>query len=171
MRIIGPASKTYAHVGTQLGLQVGSPLFMNEMFPMLWNVSVVYGIDPVGVIAQAWKETGGGSFQGKAKPWFFNTCGLKVRHDKDVMALLGTQDSDHPLVHQIFPNWRLGAEAHVQHLAAYAGMRVGTPIIDPRYDYVAGKHWCVHFSDLGGKWAPAADYGIQVEETAKRLFG
>jgi N-acetylmuramoyl-L-alanine amidase len=112
------------------------------------------------------KETGNGSYSGQVKPQFYNTCGLKVRH----LGLYPEVDGDRPLAHQMFPNWRVGAIAHVQHLMAYAGVAVlHEPILDPRYDWVIGKHSVVHFAHLGGKWAPSLSYGQELERIMSTL--
>ena len=36
--------------------------FTQEMFPALWDAALRYGIDPVGLVAQSYKETGKGKF-------------------------------------------------------------------------------------------------------------
>lgn len=167
MRIIGPASATYATVEKNLRARVGlHPRFVNEMFPELWAAAVEYGLDPVGVVAQAGKETGWGNFTGNVKPEFYNTAGIKVRYN----ALFpGVTDGDRPLAHQMFPNWRVGAIAHVQHLRAYTGWPVtDEPIVDPRYQYVAA-HRLENFEDLGGKWAPSTSYGVELVGLARSL--
>ena len=168
MRIIGPPSGAYDTVRDNLTPAGAAPLFVNQMFPALWTEAVRYGIDPVGVVAQSLKETGGGKFAGKVKADFCNPCGLKVR----VQSMLPELAGDQPLAHQIFPNWDVGARAHVQHLRAYAGWPIEAPdiVVDPRYVYVLGN-WCESFEDLSGKWAPAADYGTSLVAIARRLQG
>lgn len=172
MRIIGPASALYYTVLANLSKDAHvHTRFTNEMLPVLWNTGLRYTVDPVGVVAQAYKETDAGNYTGKVKPEFFNTCGLKVRHQNltfteyvDTQPLLG----DQPLAHAMFANWETGITAHVQHLRAYAGWPVEDMIIDPRYTYIANK-WCENFEDLSGKWAPALDYGQKIVEVARRL--
>lgn len=145
--------------------------FMGEMFDPLWEEALVYGIDPVGVVAQAYKETGGGQFAGKVRPEFYNPAGIKIRHQ----ALFpGITDGDNPLAHAMFPNWAVGAAAHVQHLSAYAGMRLDAGpevIVDPRYTYVVGKYRLENFEELGGRWAPSLSYGVEIVAIARRLQG
>jgi len=158
--ILGPASATRDVVLSNLETTV---LFRDVMFPELWAAAEEYGIDPVGMVAQSIKETGGGAFAGRVKPWFYNTAGIKVRHVADVMALLGTGDGDHPLVHQQFPGWRVGAVAHAQHLRAYCNTPVDGMIVDPRYQFVIGRHEAKTWADLGGKWAPSPSYGTEIE--------
>lgn len=172
MRIIGPPSATYDKVKTNLGkeTQIHSR-FINDMLPELWNAGLHYTIDPVGVVAQAFKESGGGNFTGKVRPEFFNPCGLKVRYQNlSFSEYINTQPllGDQPLAHAMFPNWQVGALAHVQHLRAYAGWPIDDVVVDPRYIFVIGK-WCENFEDLSGKWAPALDYGQKLVEVAKRI--
>lgn len=169
MRIIGPPSATFETVRDNLAGMGSTALFVNQMFPALWTQGLRYGVDPVGVVAQSFKETGGGKFAGKVKPDFCNPCGLKVR----VQSMLPELAGDQPLAHQIFPNWDVGARAHVQHLRAYAGWPVEPDdlIVDPRYTYVIGKPWVESFEDLSGKWAPALDYGTTLVAVARRLQG
>lgn len=169
MRIIGPPSNTrdavYAKIGQRAGVHTR---FKMEMFPALWDAALKYGVDPVGVVAQSAKETGWGNFGGAVRPEFFNTAGIKIRYQN---LFPGVTDGDRPLAHQMFPNWDVGAEAHVQHLRAYAGWPViGYAIVDPRYQYVVG-HKLENFEELGGKWAPSATYGTELVALAKTLWG
>jgi hypothetical protein len=170
LRIIGPPSKEYLSVLRWCEVN-STQLFANDIFLPLWIVSVQYQIDPVGVIAQSFKETGGGKFGGKVTPKFYNTCGLKVRH----MELFpGITDGDNPLAHQMFPSWPVGATAHVQHVCAYAGWEPEildkVSIVDPRWDGVFGKHALEDWSEFGnGRWAPSPTYGQEIESIMSRI--
>jgi N-acetylmuramoyl-L-alanine amidase len=164
-RIIGPPSGELAFVRGNCEKMV-QPRFMT-IFPSLWDKALWYDIDPVGVVAQSIKETGGGAFGGNVKFEFFNPCGLKIRYP----GILPEADGDKPLAHQMFPNWDVGAMAQVQHLRAYAGWPVDGLIVDPRYSYVLDKHKLETWSQLGGKWAPSPNYGIEIENLMERLLG
>lgn len=172
MRIIGPASALYYVVLDNLAKDTHVHMrFTSEMLPALWNAGLKYGIDPVGVVAQAYKETDAGNYTGKVKAEFFNTCGLKVRYQKlsfteytQAQPLLG----DQPLAHSMFANWQAGATAHVQHLCAYANQPVEDMIIDPRYTFIVDSK-CENFEDLSGKWAPSLTYGQELVTIARRL--
>jgi len=165
--IISPPSAARDVVLANLGDV--TDLFRDVMFPELWAAAEEYGIDPVGMVAQSIKETGGGAFAGRVKWWFYNTAGIKVRNVADVMHLVPTEDGDHPLVHQQFPNWRCGAVAHAQHLPAYCNDPFFGLIVDPRYQFVIGRHQVQAWADLGGKWAPSPTYGMEIEAIMSRL--
>lgn len=168
MRIIGPPSATKEKVLANVQVRPGvHARFINEMFEPLWAEALYYGIDPVGVIAQSGKETAWGNFTGNVQPGFFNTGGIKVRNQP---MFPGVTTGDNPLAHQMFANWQNGAEAHVQHLRAYAGWPVTeVHIVDPRYQFVNPALRLENFEDLGGKWAPSASYGVELVAIARQL--
>ncbi len=168
MRLIGPPTADWADVLLRVEAAGAVDRFLDEMFPPLWDAAVRLTIDPVGVIAQAYKETAGGRFGGRVKPEHYNTAGIKVRH----LGIYGLVTSgDQPLAHSMFASWDVGALAHVQHLRAYAGWPVDGLIVDPRYWLVIGKHRLEDWSELGGKWAPSPTYGQEIEATMRRVQG
>lgn len=144
------------------------------MFPELWDAAVLYGVDPVGVVAQSIKETGGGSFLGKVKPPFNNTCGLKITPQQQEM-FPGVTDDDNPLAHATFASWQVGATAHVQHLRVWCDDPVTELIVDPRYQVVVGllptRGPAVTWHDLGGRWTTSLTYGDEIEVIIERLRG
>lgn len=168
MRIIGPPTAKREDVARLMESwkNVGriSDLFFLEIWPREWEWGVNFSIDPVGLIAQSYKETGGGRFQGRVPSEFYNPCGLKIRH----LGVLKETGGDLPLAHQMFPNWNIGCMAHTQHVCAYAGWEGWTGddfIVDPRYDYVANNNYRLSdWSQLGGKWAPSPTYGQEIEK-------
>lgn len=166
MRIIGPPSATYDTVRANLHRTTAHVRFLDEMLDPLWDTAVEHTIDPVGVVAQAYKETGGGHFGGRVNPQHYNTAGIKVRHPGYGGALTA---GDEQLAHAAFASWDVGALAHVQHLCAYAGWPVEELVVDPRYWLVIGKHAVENFEELSGKWAPAASYGPTLVDLARRL--
>jgi N-acetylmuramoyl-L-alanine amidase len=171
MRIIGPPSSTLPHMQTKLPGLGATNLFIYDMLQPLWDAATDYGIDPVGMVAQSFKETGGGTFKGKAKPEFRNTAGIKNRES----LFPGVDDDDNPLAHARFASWEVGALAHAQHLCAYTGIDVNMSmftVIDPRYDFARRTSpgtWVENWSDLGGKWAPSPTYGAEIELIMTRL--
>jgi len=110
------------------------------------------GVKPEVAYVQAAKETRFGKFGGVIPgPEWHNWCGLKTT--------AGGDNSD-PGAHARFPDDTTGVRAHLDHLAIYAGApgypRADSP--DPRhFPYIAGTAKTVEA--LGGKWAPAAEYG------------
>jgi len=169
MRILGPHSAPYHVVEARLRARTGvHPRFIDLMFPALWKAATKYGIDGVGMVAQAGKETAWGNFLGKVKPEFYNTAGIKVRH---VGLYPGIDDGDNPLAHSRFASWDNGAEAHAQHLRVYTGVKIGpeTLIVDPRYWLVSATSQVTDWVGLSGKWAPAASYGPSLEEIMRTL--
>ena len=170
MKILAPPSASRDTVAFHLPPMAGST-FRDSMFPWLWTAAVEYGIDPVGMVAQSGKETAWGTFPGNVKDWFYNPAGIKVAHDQLVMDLLATTDANHPLVHQQFQNWWVGAIAHAQHLRAYCNAPVDGLIVDPRYHLVIGRAEVVTWGELGGRWAGSPTYGIEIEDIMHRLAG
>lgn len=169
MRILSPPSAGFNTVAAALSRLNASPLFREEIFPTVWKEAIRHSVDPVGAVAQSAKETAYGKFGGRIDHRWFNTAGIKLR---DPLMVPGAtrENTELPLCHAIFPSWTMGARAQVQHLVAYAGGLVyADEVVDPRYVWVAERYRCEHFSDLGRKWAPAADYGVRIEEIMARL--
>ena len=168
MRIVGPPSMTLANVNHALAKLTATPLFTAHIVPELWKWGIALTIDPVGAIAQSYKETGKGHFQGKVPDKFYNPCGLKIKYPSIVEGTGG----DETLAHQMFPSWEVGCLAQIQHLRAYAGWELPEDMInvDPRYEWVIGNHACAHFHELGGKWAPSLSYGTEIESIMVRII-
>ena len=101
---------------------------------LYWKYSPKHGnINPALAYVQAAKETGYGKFGGVIDESFRNPCGMKITAGGD------DYDKD---AHQRFSTWDEGVQAHLDHLALYAGAsgypRSSTP--DPRhFSYIAGK--------------------------------
>lgn len=170
MRIMSAATVTLTTVLDNIASdepQVAD-VFTDAIVPELWTAAVDHGVDPVGAIAQAAKETGWGRFGGAITAEWRNTCGLKNTRP----LFPGVDDGDQPLAHARFPSWRVGALAHVQHLAAYAGRPVSGLIVDPRYWLVLNSGRPVpEFEGLSGRWAPSPTYGQGIVNIAARLRG
>jgi N-acetylmuramoyl-L-alanine amidase len=166
MRILGPASSDYTSV-LNLSLGNSTGLEWPAMFDAVWIAADLYGVDPVGAVAQCAHETGFGKFGGAIDARWCNTAGIKIRH----LGESGMPTGDAPLAHQMFPNWVVGARAQIQHLLAYAGQSVPPDeLVDPRFGLVAsGRPWCETFEQLSGHWSPKPDYGTNIVNLAKRL--
>ena len=119
------------------------------------------GVNPGVAYVQAAKETGYGKFGGVIDESYHNPCGLKTKE--------GSSDTD-PNAHQRFNNWDEGVQAHLDHLALYAGAS-GYPrsnTYDPRhFSFVLGKAPTV--VALGGNWAPSSTYGSEVLSMYRQL--
>lgn len=112
------------------------------------------GVNPAVAYAQAAVETGYGKFTGVLDASYKNPCGLKNS--------AGGGDYD-PNAHKVFSSWDAGVQAHLDHLALYAGAS-GYPRSntgDPRhFAYLKGKATTV--LGLSGNWAPSSSYGSKV---------
>jgi N-acetylmuramoyl-L-alanine amidase len=167
LRIIGPPTATIDKVLSNLTAMGAASLFINSMLIPLWDEALAAAVDPVGMVAQSYKETAGGKFGGAVTAQFYNTAGIKVRH---LGKFPGVDDGDRPLAHAQFASWQIGARAHAQHLRAYANCPVpDDEIVDPRYWLVIGKHNAVNFEDLSGKWAPSSAYGSEIAAIGRKL--
>lgn len=119
-------------------------------------------VNPAIAYVQAAKETGYGNFGGVLDESYHNPCGLKTSS--------GGGDTDKN-AHQIFDSWDEGVQAHMDHLALYAGAD-GYPkddTYDPRH-FVTIKGKAKTVNSLGGKWAPSATYGEEVNKLYKNLL-
>ena len=69
-----------------------------------------------------------------------------------------------------FGKVRLGVEAQIQHLKAYASTaKLRNSCVDPRFTYV--KRWNVPYVEqLGGNWAVNPDYGYNVRKLVNRIL-
>ncbi len=130
-----------------------------------------YGIRGDVALAQALKETGYFQYGGLVEPWQNNFCGLGATgvaytaEDK-VSGVDATVVYIIPGTHGVtFATAAAGAEAHIQHLYAYAtnaGLPSGTVQVDPRFNhYFRGT--AVYWNDLNGRWAvPGDGYGESI---------
>ncbi|OOM16475.1 N-acetylmuramoyl-L-alanine amidase [Clostridium saccharobutylicum] len=119
-------------------------------------------VNPGIAYVQAAKETGYGKFGGVLDETYKNPCGMKTSSgggDYDVNA------------HQRFNSWDEGVQAHMDHLALYAGAD-GYPkdnTYDPRH-FVTIKGKATTVNSLGGKWAPSLTYGEEVNKLYNDLL-
>jgi N-acetylmuramoyl-L-alanine amidase len=132
-----------------------------KLAPIFYKKALEVGINPVVAYAQSAKETGYGKFGGVLDASYHNTCGLKTTQ--------GGSNSD-PNAHQRFMSWEQGVQAHIDHLALYAGAP-GYPnpmSPDPRhFSYLFGSARTVE--ELGGKWAPSASYGVEIVKMVREI--
>ncbi len=130
---------------------------------LYWKYAEEHGnVNPGIAYVQAAKETGYGNFGGVIDESYHNPCGLKTS--------VGGSDTD-PNAHQRFNTWDDGVQAHLDHLALYAGAD-GYPrsnTYDPRH-FVTIKGTVVTVNALGGKWAPSLTYGQEVNKLYNDLL-
>jgi GH25 family lysozyme M1 (1,4-beta-N-acetylmuramidase) len=128
-----------------------------------WKYAPEHGnVNPAIAYVQAAKETGYGKFGGVLNDSYHNPCGLKKSS--------GGGDTD-PNAHQKFESWDFGVQAHLDHLALYAGAKEyprSTTNDLRHFSTIKGKATTV--SALGGKWAPSVTYGEEVNALYKNLL-
>lgn len=159
--ILGKPTTTVHEMKLWASSRNANQLFI-DLAPLYYSVSVQKGVDPAVTYTQSAKETNFLRFGGVLDASYFNPCGLKTTAgggDKDASA------------HTRFKSWEEGITAQVDHLALYAGAngypKADTP--DPRhFASICGKAPMVE--DLGGRWAPSKNYGIEVVNLMKELY-
>ena len=126
-----------------------------DALPLWYLLGDRYGIAGDNAAIQAAKETAYGNYGGVVPAGYHNWCGLKTR--------TGGSNTD-PAAHAQFSSDSIGIEAQFQHLAAYAGIALppGAVLVDPRYVLI-NKGIALTYAQLGTHWAPAANYGTQIE--------
>lgn len=122
---------------------------------LYWKYSSSCGnVNPAVAYAQAALETGYGRFGDNLDATWKNPCGLKIS------AGGGDYDAN---AHNRFGSWSQGVQAHLDHLALYAGAD-GYPKKDTydtrHFANLLGK--CKTVVSLGGNWAPSKSYGSNV---------
>jgi glucan-binding YG repeat protein len=121
-------------------------------------------VNPAIAYVQAAKETGFGRFGGVIDESYKNPCGLKIA--------AGGGDTD-PNAHQKFKTWDQGVQAHLDHLALYAGAKGypkdATDTYDPRH-YATRKGVAPTVNSLGTNWAPSPTYGEEVSKLYQNLM-
>lgn len=133
-----------------------------DLAELYWEYSESCNVNPGIAYVQAAKETGYGKFGGVLDESYKNPCGLKTS------AGGGDYDKD---AHQKFDSWDKGVQAHIDHLALYAGAD-GYPkrdTYDPRH-FATIKGTAKTTNSLGGKWAPSASYGEEVGKLYMNLM-
>ncbi|SFF99655.1 Putative cell wall binding repeat-containing protein, partial [Clostridium cadaveris] len=137
------------------------------------------GVNPALAYVQSALETGYGRFGNVLDETYYNTCGLKRTET-------GTADDNNDKeAHKRFDNWDHGVQAHLDHLALYAGAP-GFPktkieqnylgnnlssnaTYDPRhFGYLAGKAKTA--TQLSNSWATSVEYGEKLVELYNSLL-
>ena len=135
----------------------------SNLAALYWKYSEDCGdVNPAIAYVQAAKETGYGKFGGVLDESYHNPCGMKTSS--------GGGDYDKE-AHQRFNSWDEGVQAHMDHLALYAGAS-GYPksnTYDPRH-FVTIKGKATTTNELGTKWAPSSTYGEEVGKLYMNLM-
>lgn len=130
---------------------------------LYWKYAPEHGdVNPAIAYAQAAKETKYGNFGGVLDESYKNPCGMKT--------IIGGADND-PNAHQRFNTWDEAVQAHLDHLALYAGAN-GYPksnTYDPRH-FITIKGKAITVDALGGKWAPSLTYGEEINKLYNDLL-
>lgn len=162
MKIIS-ATEVTAKQAEQWAKSKGATDTFIKLAQLYWKYAPEHGnVNPAIAYIQAAKETGYGKFGGVLDETYNNPCGLKTS--------VGGSDSD-PNAHQKFNTWDEGVQAHLDHLALYAGA-TGYPrsnTYDPRH-FVTIKGTVVTVNALGGKWAPSLTYGEEINKSYNDLL-
>jgi len=122
----------------------------------------LYRIRWDAVFAQSCKETGFWKFGGLVRPEQYNFAGLGSFDGKEGASFKTPED---------------GIEAQFQHWHVYfhgGRLPAGRPELDPRRKAALSTGWggkLNYVEDLGGKWAPAPDYGVSIVRDYMVSFG
>ncbi|WP_366777409.1 N-acetylmuramoyl-L-alanine amidase [uncultured Clostridium sp.] len=172
MKIISTTNITVAEAKAWAKERGATNTFIS-LADLYWKYAASRGnVNPAVAYVQAAKETGYGKFGGVINESYHNPCGLKTTQ--------GGSDTD-PNAHMKFNSWDEGVQAHLDHLALYAGAS-GYPrsdTYDPRhFSSIKGKATTV--VSLGGNWAPSSTYGsdilfmyrqMEFAERNKKMYG
>lgn len=133
-----------------------------ELADLYWQYAEDHGnVNPGVAYVQAAKETGLGKFGGVIDESYCNPCGLKTS--------AGGNDND-ASAHMKFSSWKEGVQAHLDHLALYAGAS-GYPrsdTNDPRH-FATLKGRASTVNSLGVNWAPSSTYGEEVNTLYRNM--
>jgi len=119
-----------------------------------WKYGEITGLRPEVLYCQAAKETNYGKYTGQVTPDMNNWAGIKT----------AVATGDKPEDHERFATPDDGVRAHFNHMAAYVGLSPVGETHD-RYQAALSRSWSGsvrYVQQLGGKWAPASDYGESV---------
>jgi N-acetylmuramoyl-L-alanine amidase len=157
--IIGKATATVKQA-IEWARGYNAPQEFLDLAALYWKIWGGLNLNPAVGYAQFAHETGFLYRDGKSMAGidasYHNPCGLKT-----TMGGGDTQAS----AHTKFKDWTTGITAHADHAALYAGApgypKQGTP--DPRhFTWIRGK--APTLEELGGRWAPNPNYGINIRD-------
>ena len=133
-----------------------NPSFDTNIVKAFFDISPVYGIDPMRAISQSILETGWFRYGGSAvTPDQHNYCGMGVTSN-------GMKGSS-------FDTIENGVRAQLQHLYAYGckdSVPSGETIVDPRFKYVT-RGIAPTWEELAGRWCVPGYAGNDPETSMK----
>ncbi len=134
--------------------EMGAADLFVDAADIYWKYGKQTGLRPEVLYCQAAKETNYGKYTGQVTPDMNNFAGIKTAN----------ATGDKPEDHESFPTPDDGVRAHFNHMGAYVGIKpIGTP--HARYNAALSRSWSGsirYVEQLGGKWAPAAEYGESI---------
>lgn len=153
-KIVGPTEATMQRAQEWARARGAHQRFI-DVAPVYWRYGELTGIRPEVLYAQSAKETAFGRYGGVVSPEMNNWAGIKTRQGGPC---------DERSAHESFATPEDGVRAHFNHMSAYVGIEpIGIP--HGRYHVVMrlGLAGTVrHLEELGGRWAPAKDYGTSI---------
>ena len=141
--------------------KMGSTRYIMRTIPIYYDLAPRRNIAPDVLVAQAMVETGYGRYGGDSRPW--NMAGIKK----------GGTVGDEPRDFERPATAYAGVRMHVNHMAAYTGLKpIGTPH-DRFYDARAAQrergYWIRNIGQLGGGiWATDTTYDDKIRRV---LYG
>jgi hypothetical protein len=125
------------------------------------SICAEVGVNAEVAYAQYAKESGYGKHNGTVPASYKNPCGLKTSS--------GGSDTDKN-AHKQFSSWQDGIQAHIDHLALYAGQdgypKKDSP--DPRhFTYLFGK--CKTVESLVGNWCSDKSYATDINKLVNEI--
>lgn len=119
--------------------------------------AAIEGVNPDVAFAQALLETSFFGFSSLLKPTQNNFGGLG--------AISGSRES------ASFSSARMGVQAHIQHLKAYANEApLVQAVVDPRFSFVT-RGVAPSVEQLSRRWSAEPDYGAKILAMLRRLYG
>lgn len=142
-----------------------------DLAELYLKIGAEYGVRGDLAFCQAAKETRYFLFGNEVQPWQNNYCGLYATGtprtgDEDLNGADPSQVWFVPGFHgAVFATPRVGVEAHIQHLYAYANKKdlpAGKELVDPRYTLVS-RGIAPTWLGLNARWAvPGPTYGQSI---------
>jgi len=130
--------------------------FVRSLSKIYIEEAAFEGVNHDIAFVQMCLETGFLRFGGDVKPEQNNFCGL---------GAIGNGEPGHS-----FPEPRIGARAHIQHLKAYGSEEpLKGDLVSPRFRFV--RRGCAPtYEGLAGTWAADRQYAVKINSILERLY-